>query len=447
MLAKREDIIATTPTRNRGKSLVDPREIRIFMDGAFDVMHYGHMNAFRLGRSLGTYLIVGVNSDESIARCKGPPLMNDAERLTMVEACKFVDQVVPDCPYVMTPEYLDYIFDTFDVDYVVHGDDPCIVDGKDVYASAKRRGRYRSIPRTEGVSTTDIVGRMLLMTKEHHLRTNSRRNLHVRGSSFGCQSDLLLVAPPPPFPPRDDDVDSDNEIHNDDDEGGEEGAMRMMGDGNDDVSVMTGMGNVGRGVFLGHQSKFLTTSMMLRLFSADVKPPEEGMRVIYVDGAWDMFHCGHVEFLKDVSKVCVFPPPPPLETNPLPRENDQFGQLFTVFLPPRVWHFFAFPRQTKRGDYVIVGIHGDSVVNKRRGGNLPLMNLHERLLSVLGCKFTNDVLIDAPLEITPDMIASLRITEVLHGTESDHNDGDVGFGKMRSSSLTLYLFVSEFLVP
>ena len=101
----------------------------------------------------------------------------------------------------------------------------------------------------------------------------------------------------------------------------------------------------------------------------------------------------------------------------------------------------------KRGDYVIVGIHGDSVVNKRRGGNLPLMNLHERLLSVLGCKFTNDVLIDAPLEITPDMIASLRITEVLHGTESDHNDGDVGFGKMRSPSLTLYLFVSEFLVP
>jgi ethanolamine-phosphate cytidylyltransferase len=36
-------------------------EIRIWMDGAFDVMHYGHMNAFRQGRSLGTYLIVGVN--------------------------------------------------------------------------------------------------------------------------------------------------------------------------------------------------------------------------------------------------------------------------------------------------------------------------------------------------------------------------------------------------
>lgn len=68
------------------------------------------------------------------------------------------------------------------------------------------------------------------------------------------------------------------------------------------------------------------------------------------------------------------------------------------------------------------------------------MNLHERLLSVLGCKFMNDVLIDAPVEITPDMIASLRITEVVHGTESDHNGHDSSFGafsfdRLRSLSL------------
>ncbi len=79
-------------------------EVRIFMDGAFDMMHYGHMNAFRLARSLGTHLVVGVNSDESIKECKGPPLMNDEERLTMVKGCKFVDDVVPECPYVMNSE-------------------------------------------------------------------------------------------------------------------------------------------------------------------------------------------------------------------------------------------------------------------------------------------------------------------------------------------------------
>eukprot|EP00569_Conticribra_weissflogii_P005104 CAMPEP_0171342984 /NCGR_PEP_ID=MMETSP0878-20121228/15927_1 /TAXON_ID=67004 /ORGANISM="Thalassiosira weissflogii, Strain CCMP1336" /LENGTH=542 /DNA_ID=CAMNT_0011845807 /DNA_START=17 /DNA_END=1642 /DNA_ORIENTATION=- len=354
LLAKREDMFSSTPTRP-SKS----REIRIFMDGAFDVMHYGHMNAFRLGRSLGTYLIVGVNSDESITQCKGPPLMNDKERMTMVEGCKFVDEVVPNCPYIMTSEYLEFIFEKYGVDYVVHGDDPCVVDGKDVYESAKRRGRYRSIPRTEGVSTTDIVGRMLLMTKDHHLkgriRANSAGSVSVSGmgnSSSSIQVDGNL------------DDDSDNEIHNE----------------NADDDAVSSAGEIG---VLGRQSKFLTTSMMLRLFSAGVKPPKDGMKVIYVDGAWDMFHCGHVEFLKEA---------------------------------------------LKRGDYLIVGIHGDSVVNKRRGGNLPLMNLHERVLSVLGCKYINDVLIDAPLEITPDMIASLKITEVVHGTESDDNSGETSLG-------------------
>lgn len=42
------------------------------MDGAFDMMHYGHMNAFRLARSLGAYPIVVVDTDESITQCKGP---------------------------------------------------------------------------------------------------------------------------------------------------------------------------------------------------------------------------------------------------------------------------------------------------------------------------------------------------------------------------------------
>lgn len=58
----------------------DEKEVRIWMDGAFDMMHYGHMNAFRQGKALGTYLIVGVNDDKSITQCKGaPPVMNDGK--------------------------------------------------------------------------------------------------------------------------------------------------------------------------------------------------------------------------------------------------------------------------------------------------------------------------------------------------------------------------------
>jgi len=274
------------------------KTVRIFMDGAFDMMHYGHMNAFRLGRSLGTHLIVGVNSDESIIKCKGPPLMKDKERVSMVKACKFVDEVLPGCPYIMNEEYLNSVIDKYKVDYVIHGDDPCIVNGKDVYETAKKAGKYRSIPRTEGVSTTDIVGRMLLMTKDHHFPSN------------------------------------ENEI-------------------------------------LGQTSRFLTTSHMLRLFSAGIKAPLPTMKVIYMDGAFDMFHCGHVALLQEARKL---------------------------------------------GDYLIVGIHSDVIVNRMQGQNLPLMNLHERILSVLGCRFVDDVLIDAPYHITSEMVDRLKISVVVRST-------------------------------
>ena len=213
-----------------------PKQVRIFMDGAFDMMHFGHMNAFRLGRELGTHLLVGINSDKSITECKGPPLMNDHERRTMVESCKFVDQVLPECPYIMNKEYLDFIIREYKVDFVIHGDDPCIVDGKDVYATAKEAGRYRSIPRTEGISTTDIVGRVLSMS----------RNASLHDSETGSAS-----------PPS----------------------------------------------ILGQTSRFLTTTNLLSSFSVGNEAPKPGMKVVYIDGDFDMFHCGHVAILKAAKEV------------------------------------------------------------------------------------------------------------------------------------------------
>ena len=81
--------------------------------------------------------------------------MDDEERIAAVAACKWVDQVVEKCPYVMSAEYLDWVLRPcteggLGCDFVVHGDDPCVVDGKDVYQGAKDRGKFRSIPRTEG---------------------------------------------------------------------------------------------------------------------------------------------------------------------------------------------------------------------------------------------------------------------------------------------------------
>jgi glycerol-3-phosphate cytidylyltransferase-like family protein len=62
--------------------------------------------------------------------CKGPPVMNDEERLAAVEGCRFVNEVVEGVPYIMQEDYLMMIIEKYKIDFVVHGDDPCIVNGK-----------------------------------------------------------------------------------------------------------------------------------------------------------------------------------------------------------------------------------------------------------------------------------------------------------------------------
>lgn len=53
---------------------------RIWVDGCFDMMHYGHANALRQAKMMGDYLVVGVHSDAEIAKNKGPTVMKEDER-------------------------------------------------------------------------------------------------------------------------------------------------------------------------------------------------------------------------------------------------------------------------------------------------------------------------------------------------------------------------------
>lgn len=56
------------------------KPIRVYMDGCFDMMHYGHCNALRQARKLGDQLVVGVVSDAEITANKGPPVTPLHER-------------------------------------------------------------------------------------------------------------------------------------------------------------------------------------------------------------------------------------------------------------------------------------------------------------------------------------------------------------------------------
>lgn len=56
------------------------KRVRVYMDGCFDLMHYGHANALRQAKALGDELVVGVVSDEEIIANKGPPVLSMEER-------------------------------------------------------------------------------------------------------------------------------------------------------------------------------------------------------------------------------------------------------------------------------------------------------------------------------------------------------------------------------
>ena len=134
------------------------KPLRIYIDGGFDLVHSGHLNAVRQTKCMCDELVIGINSDEDLLALKGPTVMNVHERSEIVRHCKFIDEVHADTEYTPT---LDLIKE-FGCDYYAHGDDPCLnSEGVEVTDIFKEKGRFKLFKRTEGVSTTDITGKLL----------------------------------------------------------------------------------------------------------------------------------------------------------------------------------------------------------------------------------------------------------------------------------------------
>jgi choline-phosphate cytidylyltransferase len=101
-----------------------------------------------------TYLLVGVTGDAETHKRKGLTVLTGAERAETVRHCKWVDEVLPNCPWIVTPEFLE----KHNIDYVAHDDEPYGADeGDDIYKAIKEQGKFLVTERTEGVSTTGII--------------------------------------------------------------------------------------------------------------------------------------------------------------------------------------------------------------------------------------------------------------------------------------------------
>ena len=86
------------------------------MDGVFDLFHVGHLDAIKQCAKLGTDVVIGVVNDKDTESYKRVPIINETMRCEMIEACKYVNEVVFPAPLVVTPEFVK----ENNIDIVVH---------------------------------------------------------------------------------------------------------------------------------------------------------------------------------------------------------------------------------------------------------------------------------------------------------------------------------------
>ena len=123
--------------------------VRVYVDLVGDLFHAGHVSLLREARRHGDCLVVGVLSDDTAASYKRRPIMTLAERVAVIEACRYVDEVIAEAPFEVTEEFLD----AHRITTVVHGDDLSPDGAESIYGAAVVAGRYISVPRTGGIST------------------------------------------------------------------------------------------------------------------------------------------------------------------------------------------------------------------------------------------------------------------------------------------------------
>lgn len=92
---------------------------RMYTSGCFDIFHYGHLNILRKSKELCDYLIVGVSTDELILKEKGKvPVIPFEERIKVVSAIKYVDEVIP-----QVDKNKQRVVDDYNIDAISVGDD------------------------------------------------------------------------------------------------------------------------------------------------------------------------------------------------------------------------------------------------------------------------------------------------------------------------------------
>ncbi|MCQ2819235.1 MAG: adenylyltransferase/cytidyltransferase family protein [archaeon] len=291
--------------------LIQKKPIRVYMDGCFDAIHYGHMNAIRQAKALGDILIVGINKGDEIEKAKGPTIMDDEERIALASACKFGDEFVGYTAYTPTVKLLDEL----NADYCAHGDDIAFNElGQCCYDEIIKAGRMKYFRRTEGISTTDLTGKLLfnILTEE-----DKKTEIYKQFEQFKKPA----------------------------------------------------------------QSKFLTTSRRMALFSNNKAPKPED-KVVYFPGDFDLLGIGTIEALKKAKEA---------------------------------------------GDFVYLGVYDDDIVHKLKGSNYPFLNVNERTMNLLALRYVDEVVINPMYKINEEFIKVMKINVVFNAGKGEDKSASMNY--------------------
>lgn len=371
------------------------KNIRIYADGVFDLVHYGHFNAILQAKKLGDILVVGINSDEDVFKSKGcKPIYTEEERAELMRGCKWIDEVI-----VGTKYHVDIaLLEKYNCDYAAHGNDiACDSNGNYCYEEVKKHNRLKIFERSYGISTTSLINHLLQAVEKgcNHTKLfdspkkeiknekevkdeiinnkgtspnkntaiinsdtsicNNYNNNNNNNSELSGYKDIKLNQM----------KDIEKEIKKKNKEGIHEEPPENLHRISENFKNMKNN--------LNRNKNYITASRLFQFSSYNEKKKRK--RVVYVDGSFDIFHVGHLRILQKAKTM---------------------------------------------GDYLLVGIHDDEVVRKMKGDYFPVVSLLERTLCVLAMKVVDDVIIGAPWIITEHFIKVFNIDTVVRGTKVDY---------------------------